>query len=107
MRPESAGYSARSSMVVYRIKREDVFSAEKRRTLAAKAVNRLIADIEAKRLPQNKELAETITACICEARSRQLRALRWLLEEQDIESIDREKNSRKTTKRKSENQAST
>jgi hypothetical protein len=107
MRRESAGYSACSSMVVYRIKREDVFSAEKRRTLAAKAVNRLIADIEAKRLPQNKELAETITACICEARSRQLRALRWLLEEQDIEWIDREKNSRKTTKRISENQAST
>jgi len=37
---------------------------EDRRELAVKAVNRLIADVEAKRLLQNKELAEVIAACI-------------------------------------------
>jgi hypothetical protein len=64
---------------------EEVFTAEERRELAVKAVNRLIADAEAKRLPENKELTETITVCIREAGERQLRALKWLLEEQDVE----------------------
>ena len=65
--------------------KEEVFNAEERRQLAVKAVNRLIADAEAKRLPENKELTETITVCIREAGKRQLRALKWLLEEQDVE----------------------
>jgi hypothetical protein len=64
---------------------EEVFTAEERRELAVKAVNRLIADAEAKRLPENKELTETIRVCIGEAGEWQLRALKWLLEEQDVE----------------------
>jgi len=43
---------------------QNEFTAEERRELAVKPVNRLIADAEAKRLLENKELAETIAACI-------------------------------------------
>jgi hypothetical protein len=42
---------------------EQVFTAEERRELAVKAVNRLIADAEAKRLLENKELTETDQRC--------------------------------------------
>jgi hypothetical protein len=52
------------------------FTAEEKRELAVNAVNRLIADAEAKRLPENKELTETIAACISEADERHLRALK-------------------------------
>ena len=62
---------------------EEVFSAEERRAIAVKAVNRLIADAEAKRLPENKELAETIAGCIGESGSRQLQTLKWLLDQQE------------------------
>ncbi len=68
---------------------EEVFTAEQRRELAVKAVNRLIADSEAKRLLENKELAETIAACIREADERQLRSLKWLLEEEEQEELER------------------
>jgi hypothetical protein len=68
---------------------EEVFTAEERRELAVKAVNRLIADAEAKRLLENKELAETIAACIGEAGERRLRALKWLLEEEEQEEQER------------------
>lgn len=46
---------------------EVVFTVEERRELAVKAVKRLIADAEAKRLLENQEVAETIAACIREA----------------------------------------
>ena len=62
---------------------EEVFSAEERRAIAVKAVNRLIADAEAKRLPENKELAETIAVCIGESGSRQLQTLKWLLDQRE------------------------
>jgi hypothetical protein len=68
---------------------EEVFTAEERRELAVKAVNRLIADAEAKRLMENKELAETIAACIGEAGEQRLRALKWLLEEEEQEELER------------------
>ena len=62
---------------------EEVFSAEERRAIAVKAVNRLIDDAEAKRLPENKELAETIAVCIGESGSRQLQTLKCLLDQQE------------------------
>ena len=68
---------------------EEVFTAEERRELAVKAVNHLIADAEAKRLMENKELAETIAACIGEAGERRLRALKWLLEQEEQEELER------------------
>ncbi len=49
---------------------EEVFTAEERHELAVEAVNRLIADAEAKSLLENKELTETIVACIGEAGER-------------------------------------
>ena len=67
---------------------EEVFTAEERHELAVKAVNRLIADAEAKRLLENKELTETIAACIDEAGERRLRAPKWLLEEEELEGSD-------------------
>jgi hypothetical protein len=50
---------------------EKAFTAEERRALAIKAVNRLIADVEAKRLLENKELAETIAVCVRESGEQQ------------------------------------
>jgi hypothetical protein len=67
---------------------QEAFTAEERREFAVKAVNRRIADAEAKRLLENKELTETITVCIREAGERQLRALKWLLEEEEQERPD-------------------
>jgi hypothetical protein len=67
----------------------EVFTTEEKRELATKAVNRLIADAEAKRLLENKELTETIAVCISEASERQLRALKWLLEEEEQEELER------------------
>jgi hypothetical protein len=68
---------------------EEVFTTEERRELAVKAVNRLIADAEAKRLLENKELTETIAACIGEADEQRLRVLKWLLEEEEQEELER------------------
>jgi hypothetical protein len=68
---------------------QNEFTAEERRELAVKAVNRLIADAEAKRLLENKELAETIAACIGEAGERRLRSLKWLLEEEEQQELER------------------
>jgi hypothetical protein len=70
-------------------RKEEVFTAEERRELALKAVNRLIADAEAKRLLENKELAETIAACIGEAGEPRLRSLKWLLEEEEQQELER------------------
>ena len=56
--------------------------------LEVKAVNRLIADVEAKRLLENKELAEVIAACIRETASDQLQTLKWLLAQQELERPD-------------------
>jgi predicted transcriptional regulator len=68
---------------------EEAFTAEERHRLAVKAVKRLIADAEAKRLLENQEVAETITACIREASERHLRVLKWLLEEEEQQELER------------------
>ena len=72
---------------------EEVFTAEERRDLAVKAVNRLIADAEESasfrryvvpdaRLRENKELAEFIAVCIRETALPRLQALKRLLDQQ-------------------------
>jgi hypothetical protein len=38
---------------------------------------------------ENKELAETIAACIGEAGERQLRTLKWLLKEEEQVELER------------------
>jgi hypothetical protein len=68
--------------------KNEVFSAEERRAPAIKAVSRLIVDAEIKRLLENKELAEVIAVCIRETSERQLRTLKFLLEQQGLERPD-------------------
>jgi hypothetical protein len=58
---------------------------EERCALAEKAVSRLIAEAEAKRLLENKELAKAIAACICGTGETQLRVLKWSLEQHEPE----------------------
>jgi hypothetical protein len=69
--------------------KKEEFNAKERHELAVKAVNRLIADAEAKRVMENKELTEAIAACIREAGERRLRTLKWLLEEEEQEELER------------------
>ena len=72
---------------------EKLFTAEERRELAVKAVNRIIADAEETasfrryvvpdaRLRENKELAEIIAVCIRETALPQLQTLKRLLDQQ-------------------------
>ena len=57
------------------------FTDKERHALAIEAVNRLIADVEARRLPENKEFAEVIAVCVRETLPSHLRTLKWLLEQ--------------------------
>jgi hypothetical protein len=72
---------------------EEVFTAEERRELAVRAVNRLIGDAEEsasfrryvvpdERLRENKELAEIMAVCIRETALPQLQTLQRLLDQQ-------------------------
>jgi hypothetical protein len=70
---------------------EEAFDSDERRMLAITAVNRLIADVEAKRLLENKELAEVIAACVRESTASQLKTLKWLLAQQELERPDLER----------------
>lgn len=65
-------------------------SREERHALAVKAVNRLIADVEARRLLNNKELAKVISVCIRESTPERLRDLQFLLKQQELERPDLE-----------------
>ena len=60
------------------------FSRAEKEALAVKAVNRLIADVEAKRLLENKELAEVIKVCIRETQPRLLQDLKFVLDQQEL-----------------------
>lgn len=70
--------------------KEETFTLEERHVIAVRAVNRLIADTEAKRLRENKELAKVIAVCIRETTSSQLRTLKWLLKQLERERPDPE-----------------
>jgi hypothetical protein len=76
-------------VIVQMDQNKEEFTAEERRALAAKAVNRLIADAVAKRVLENKELTDTVAVCISEAGERHLRALKWLLEEEEQQELER------------------
>jgi hypothetical protein len=67
------------------MKRDRDFTEDEIYALSIKAVNHLIAAIEAKRLMQNKELAETIALCIRKTELPQLRNLRWHIEQLELE----------------------
>jgi len=66
------------------------FPAKERSALSLKAVNRLIAAVEAKRLLDNKELAEVIRVCIQNAPESQLETLK-LSDQQELERPDLDK----------------
>ena len=63
----------------------EVFDEDERKKLSVWAVNELIADAEAKRLLNDKSLAEVISACIRFTEARILRDLKFLLEQRELE----------------------
>ena len=63
----------------------DVFTAEEIVALSFKAVNELIADAQAGRVKQNRELAEVIAGCIRDTTPEQLQTLNWLLKQRALE----------------------
>ena len=63
----------------------DVFTDEEIRALSFKAVNELIADAQAGRVKQNKQLAEVIAGCIRNTTPEQLQTLNWLLKQRVLE----------------------
>jgi len=69
------------------MKQERDLSKDEIYALSIKAVNQLIADVEAKRLLENKELAETIAVCIRYTPQFQLKTLKWLLDQHKQEGI--------------------
>jgi hypothetical protein len=69
------------------MKREPDLTREEIRALSIRAVNQLIADVEAKRLLENKELAETIAVCIRHSPQAKLKTLKWLLNQRELEGI--------------------
>ena len=55
--------------------------------LSVRAVHQLIADVEAKRLVNNKELAEVIARCLRHTDQAQLQTLKWLLNQHELEGV--------------------
>jgi len=66
---------------------KDVFTQEVRKALALRAVNQLIADVEAGRLLNNKELAEVIAGCIRHTDQGDLQTLKHILDQQEMEGV--------------------
>jgi hypothetical protein len=68
---------------------KDVFTQEVRKALALRAVNQLIADVEAGRLLNNKELAEVIAGCIRHTDQGDLQTLKQILDQHELEGVPR------------------
>lgn len=66
---------------------EREFTEAEIHALSVRAVNQLIADVEAKRLLKNAELAESIAVCIRHSGQSQLHTLKWLLDQHTLEGI--------------------
>ncbi len=66
---------------------KDVFTQEVRRALSIRAVNQLIADAEAGRLMNNKELAEVIAGCIRHTDQADLQILKNILDQHELEGV--------------------
>jgi hypothetical protein len=74
---------------------KDVFTQEVRKALSIRAVNQLIADVEAGRLMKNKELAEVIAGCIRHTDQGDLQTLKQILDQHELEGVPRwDKNKR-------------
>jgi hypothetical protein len=74
----------------------ETYSDDEIRALARKAIGRLIMDVRSVRLAGNAELAESICRCICKSDIRQIRHLKWLLEQQELERPDLQPDPEKT-----------
>jgi ketosteroid isomerase-like protein len=61
---------------------KDVFTQEVRKALAVRAVNQLIADVEAGRLVKKEELAEVIAGCIRHTDQGDLQTLKQILDQE-------------------------
>jgi hypothetical protein len=68
-------------------KKEAVLTPVEIQTLAKRAVNQLIAEAEAGRLINNKELAEVIMGCLQDTSKKQLRHLKWFLDQKELEGM--------------------
>ena len=64
-----------------------VFTTEERKALSIRAVNQLIADVEAGRLMNNKELAEVIAGCIRHTDQADLQTLKNILDQHELEGV--------------------
>jgi len=63
---------------------KDVFTQEVRKALAVRAVNQLIADVQAGRLVKNEELAEEIAGCIRHTDQANLQTLKQILDHEAL-----------------------
>lgn len=79
-----------SSMDDRKATNEEMFSDDDLRALAKKALARLVADAKSGRLDKNKELVEVIENCIRHSSINQIRDLKWLLQQQELERPDLE-----------------
>ena len=61
---------------------KDVFTQEVRKALSMRAVNQLIAHVEAGRLTNNEELTEVIAGCIRHTDQRDLQTLKQILDKE-------------------------
>ena len=64
---------------------EEMFSDDDVRALAKKATARIIADAAAGR---SNEVADVVETCIRYSSIKQIRKLKWLLDQQDLERPD-------------------
>ena len=69
---------------------KDVFTQEVRKALSVRAVNQLIADVEAGRLMKNEELTEVIAGCIRHTDQGDLQTLKQILDQHTTPSIESE-----------------
>ena len=68
---------------------KDVFTQEVRKALAIRAVNQLIADVEAGRLVKNEELAKVIAGCIRHTDQGDLQTLKQILDQRELDGVPR------------------
>jgi hypothetical protein len=68
---------------------QDAFTRDERKALSVRAVNQLIANVEAGRLLKNKELAEVIASCIRHTDQGDLQTSKLILDRHELEGIAR------------------
>jgi len=77
-----------------------VFTTEERKALSIRAVNQLIADVEAGRLINNKELPEVIAGCIRHTDQADLQTLKNILDQHELEGVPQWDKDKRAKERK-------